>query len=147
MVGPRPERPEFVPVLAEQIPGYLERLAVPPGVTGLAQVNLPPDVDLDSVRRKLVLDLEYCDEASPLLDARLLLCTLLRAVGWKWAGVRRVLGEPVVRIGIAAEDELQPVPLKTVAHRAVDDVDRRPRANRYAVRLVHDLVLAPMSFA
>jgi lipopolysaccharide/colanic/teichoic acid biosynthesis glycosyltransferase len=81
LVGPRPERPEFVAVLAEQIPGYLERLAVLPGITGLAQVNLPPDTDLDSVRRKLVLDREYAANAGVLFDQRIILCTLFRIVG------------------------------------------------------------------
>ena len=46
LVGPRPERPEFVSVLAAAIPDYRKRLAVRPGVTGLAQINLPPDSDL-----------------------------------------------------------------------------------------------------
>lgn len=81
LLGPRPERPEFVAVLSEQIPGYLQRLSVPPGVTGLAQINLPPDTDLDSVRRKLVLDLEYIEEAGPVLDLRMFLCTMVRLVG------------------------------------------------------------------
>jgi lipopolysaccharide/colanic/teichoic acid biosynthesis glycosyltransferase len=75
LIGPRPERPEFVEVLAEQIPGYLDRLLVCPGVTGLAQVNFAPDTDLNSVRRKLVLDLQYIAGASPLLDMRLFVCT------------------------------------------------------------------------
>ena len=39
LVGPRPERPEFVHHLADRIPGYLDRLAVPPGLTGLAQLE------------------------------------------------------------------------------------------------------------
>lgn len=78
MVGPRPERPAFVRMLAEEIPGYGERLAVPPGITGLAQVNLPPDTDLDSVRRKLVLDLEYIRSANLFLDVRLFLYSTLR---------------------------------------------------------------------
>ncbi len=78
LVGPRPERPEFVRVLAESIPGYCHRLAVRPGVTGLAQVNLPPDTDLRSVRRKLVLDCEYVRKAGPWLDIRLFLCTVAR---------------------------------------------------------------------
>ncbi len=78
LIGPRPDRHEFVHVLAEAIPGYLNRLAVHPGVTGLAQLNLPPDTDLDSVRRKLLLDCEYIRRAGPWLDARLFLGTLLR---------------------------------------------------------------------
>jgi lipopolysaccharide/colanic/teichoic acid biosynthesis glycosyltransferase len=81
LIGPRPERPEFVHVLAEQIPDYLNRLAVLPGITGLAQINLPPDTDLDSVRRKLVLDLDYIAKAGLLLDLRMLLCTMLRLMG------------------------------------------------------------------
>jgi len=78
LVGPRPERPEFVHVLSSSIPEYLKRLEVPPGITGIAQLNLPPDSDLDSVRRKLVLDLEYAERMGPLLDSRLLLCTFAR---------------------------------------------------------------------
>jgi lipopolysaccharide/colanic/teichoic acid biosynthesis glycosyltransferase len=78
LVGPRPERPEFVHVLAEAIPGYQDRLVVPPGVTGLAQLNLPPDSDLMSVCSRLVLDREYIDQAGLLLDTRLLCCASLR---------------------------------------------------------------------
>jgi hypothetical protein len=78
LVGPRPERPEFVHVLLDAVPGYVNRLAVPPGVTGLAQLNLPPDTDLASVQRKLVLDREYIDRAGVLLDIRLVVCTALR---------------------------------------------------------------------
>jgi hypothetical protein len=78
LVGPRPERPEFVEVLVKQIPDYSNRVVVRPGITGLAQLNLPPDSDLKSVRRKLALDLEYVERASLFLDIRLLFCTLLR---------------------------------------------------------------------
>lgn len=81
MIGPRPERPEFVDVLRREIPGYMDRLAVQPGVTGLAQINLPADTDLDSVRRKLMLDREYINVASFLLDFRIALCTVLRMMG------------------------------------------------------------------
>ncbi|MEN6450802.1 MAG: sugar transferase [Thermoguttaceae bacterium] len=78
LVGPRPERPEFVRVLSEAIPGYLDRIAVRPGITGLAQLNLPPDTDLNCVRRKLVLDREYIGRANAWLDLRLLVCTAFR---------------------------------------------------------------------
>jgi lipopolysaccharide/colanic/teichoic acid biosynthesis glycosyltransferase len=78
LVGPRPERPEFVCVLADAIPGYRNRLTVKPGVTGLAQINLPPDSDLASVQRKLTLDCEYIERGGWWLDFRLLLCTFLR---------------------------------------------------------------------
>ena len=77
-IGPRPERPEFVRVLSEAIPGYRIRLTVLPGITGLAQVNLSPDTDLESVRRKLVLDCEYIHNAGLWLDLRLFFCTSAR---------------------------------------------------------------------
>lgn len=78
LVGPRPERPEFVCVLEEALPGYRNRVSVLPGVTGLAQLCLPPDSDLCSACRKLVLDLEYIHSATLATDMRLLVCTFLR---------------------------------------------------------------------
>jgi lipopolysaccharide/colanic/teichoic acid biosynthesis glycosyltransferase len=81
LVGPRPERPAFVDWLAGEIPNYRDRLQVLPGVTGLAQVNLPPDETLDCVRKKLTLDCEYVRIASLSLDLRILICTLLRMIG------------------------------------------------------------------
>lgn len=81
LIGPRPERPEFIELLSDEVPGYLDRLAVPPGITGLAQINLPPDSDFESVRRKLVLDREYIEHASPALDLRILACTVCRVIG------------------------------------------------------------------
>lgn len=81
LIGPRPERPEIVAVLAKEILGYTDRLVVLPGVTGLAQINLPPDTTLDDVRRKLALDMEYIRTAGPRLDVRILLSTLFRLLG------------------------------------------------------------------
>ncbi len=81
LIGPRPERPEIVDVLAREIPDYFNRLSALPGITGLAQINFPPDTDLNSVRRKLVLDLDYIRSGSLALDLRILLCTSLRIVG------------------------------------------------------------------
>ncbi len=78
LVGPRPERPEFVCVLEEALPGYRNRVSVRPGVTGLAQLCLPPDTDLCSACRKLMLDLEYVRSATLTTDLRLLFCTFIR---------------------------------------------------------------------
>jgi len=113
LVGPRPERPPFVRVLSRHVPGYVCRLRVRPGITGLAQVNLPPDSDLESVRNKLALDLEYVQQAGLLLDLRLLLCTLLRLLrisAVDLLGLRRAVparpawdGDPLSRGGFAAE--------------------------------------------
>jgi lipopolysaccharide/colanic/teichoic acid biosynthesis glycosyltransferase len=75
LIGPRPERPEFVNQLAPLIPGYRDRLLVRPGVTGLAQVQLPADTDLESVRRKLAHDLYYLQRMSCWLDLRIALLT------------------------------------------------------------------------
>jgi lipopolysaccharide/colanic/teichoic acid biosynthesis glycosyltransferase len=81
LIGPRPERPEFIPELEKAIPAYRFRLAVRPGVTGLAQVNQPADTDLGSVRRKLAYDLFYIKHLGAWLDLRILLCTILYSVG------------------------------------------------------------------
>jgi hypothetical protein len=103
LVGPRPERPEFVKILAEQIPGYEGRLVVLPGITGLAQINLPPDSDLDSVRRKLIVDRDYIESAGCWLDLRIFFCTLLRMLWIKGPAVTRFLGlERVVVLPAAA---------------------------------------------
>ena len=81
LIGPRPERPEFTEHLAEEIPDYLQRVNVRPGVTGLAQINLPPDTDTDSVRRKLILDLKYVHTATFGMDVRIFFATAFRIIG------------------------------------------------------------------
>jgi len=81
LIGPRPERPEFVTQLAKTVPNYLDRLSVLPGVTGLAQINLPADDSLESVRQKVILDREYIRSATLALDLRIFCCTLLRMTG------------------------------------------------------------------
>src|SRR5262249_10338589 len=94
LVGPRPERPEFVPQLVQSLGRYGERLLVRPGVSGLAQVQLPPDTDLDSVRRKLAHDLCYVQRMSFWLDLRILVCTGLRVLGLPYAISARMLALP-----------------------------------------------------
>lgn len=104
IIGPRPERPEFVHVLSQRLPHYTGRLAVLPGITGLAQLNLPPDSDLNSVRRKLVLDLEYIRCANAWLDARLMLGTLARIFKLP---VTRLLGiHRTVKISLSTQSEV-----------------------------------------
>ena len=94
LIGPRPERPEFIPELERSLPAYGQRLTVRPGVTGLAQVQLPADTDLDSVRRKLAHDLYYVRHVNPWLDLRLLVCTAFYAVGVPFVLLSRLLGVP-----------------------------------------------------
>jgi lipopolysaccharide/colanic/teichoic acid biosynthesis glycosyltransferase len=97
LIGPRPERPEFVPQLEKELPAYRQRLNVRPGVTGLAQVLLPPDSDIESVRRKLTHDLFYIRELTPWLDLRLLLCTGLYALAIPFRLTSRLVGLPTSR--------------------------------------------------
>lgn len=100
LIGPRPERPEFTCHLEREIPGYMNRSLVIPGISGLAQINLPADSDLESVRRKLTLDLEYIETANLRLDFQLFLCTALRLFGVpgpvcaRWARVEREVVVP-----------------------------------------------------
>jgi lipopolysaccharide/colanic/teichoic acid biosynthesis glycosyltransferase len=115
LVGPRPERPVFVAKLALAVPGYAGRLAVRPGVTGLAQVQLPPDSDLESVSRKLVCDLYYVQHASLWMDVRIILATALGLLFVPHGTSCRLLalprpaglGDPeAAPVGIAAGPEL-----------------------------------------
>lgn len=94
LVGPRPERPELVAQLETQLADYRGRLDVNPGLTGLAQVQLPPDSDLESVRRKLTLDLHYVGRESAWLDVRLVVATALGVVGLPFAVSRWLLAIP-----------------------------------------------------
>lgn len=96
LVGPRPERPEVIRAkgLERLVPGYRHRLQVRPGVTGLAQVQLPPDLDVASVRHKVVYDLYYIQHQSFWLDARIVLATALKALGVHPTVLRRMFFLP-----------------------------------------------------
>ncbi len=94
LIGPRPERPEFVRQLERAIPGYRWRLAFLPGITGLAQVQLPPDTEVAGVRGKLAYDLYYIRRVGPLLDLRVLGATLTRLFGLSFRWSARLLGLP-----------------------------------------------------
>jgi exopolysaccharide biosynthesis polyprenyl glycosylphosphotransferase len=75
-VGPRPERPEIIQRLAEEIPYFEERLMVQPGITGWAQVNYPYGASTLDARRKLEFDLYYLKHMSVFLDVFILLDTV-----------------------------------------------------------------------
>jgi exopolysaccharide biosynthesis polyprenyl glycosylphosphotransferase len=75
-VGPRPERPEFVERLKEQVPYYEVRLLVVPGLTGWAQINHRADLTVDDVKEKLRYDVYYLKNRSIFLDCAIVLKTI-----------------------------------------------------------------------
>jgi len=81
LVGPRPERPEFVGDLAANLPLYNERHMVKAGLTGWAQINYPYGASLEDARAKLSYDLYYVKNFSILFDMLIILQTL-RVVLW-----------------------------------------------------------------
>ena len=76
MVGPRPERPEFVRALNEQIPYYRQRHCVRPGITGWAQINYKYGDTLEDTITKLEYDLYYIKNMSMALDNYIIFHTL-----------------------------------------------------------------------
>ncbi|MEM6585350.1 MAG: TIGR03013 family XrtA/PEP-CTERM system glycosyltransferase [Pseudomonadota bacterium] len=80
-VGPRPEVPQFVDDLQEEIQFYGERHMVKPGITGWAQINFPYGASIDDSRKKLEFDLYYAKNYTPFLDLVILLQTV-RVILW-----------------------------------------------------------------
>jgi exopolysaccharide biosynthesis polyprenyl glycosylphosphotransferase len=76
LVGPRPERPEFVEQLKRQIPHYELRHLVPPGLTGWAQVRFRYGATVDDAQRKLAFDLYYVRHCGLAFDAAICLRTI-----------------------------------------------------------------------
>ncbi len=76
IVGPRPERPEFVKTLAERIPFYRQRHAVRPGITGWAQINYKYGDTLEDSVTKLEYDLYYIKNMSWSLDSYIVFHTV-----------------------------------------------------------------------
>lgn len=76
LMGPRPERPEFVEPLSMEVPNYLERTRVRPGITGLAQIHLGYDESLAGIPQKVNFDLQYIRTASLYSDLTLLAATI-----------------------------------------------------------------------
>jgi exopolysaccharide biosynthesis polyprenyl glycosylphosphotransferase len=76
LIGPRPERPEFVRTLSQQIPFYRLRHAAKPGITGWAQIKHRYGNSVDDALIKLQYDLYYIKHEGPLLDLVILLKTI-----------------------------------------------------------------------
>jgi lipopolysaccharide/colanic/teichoic acid biosynthesis glycosyltransferase len=81
LIGPRPERPEIASQLTRSIPDYNARSAVLPGITGHAQVHLPPDTSVADVRDKVRLDRYYLGRLSFWFDMVTLVRTGLKVFG------------------------------------------------------------------
>jgi lipopolysaccharide/colanic/teichoic acid biosynthesis glycosyltransferase len=76
MVGPRPECIEYMEELSRKVPGYLQRLGLKPGLTGIAQIEAGYANDLDSYRRKVAYDLLYLQNCSLWNDLRIMVRTV-----------------------------------------------------------------------
>src|SRR3989449_767559 len=84
LVGPRPERPEFVEKLAKKIPFFNQRHLVKPGLTGWAQINYPYGASTEDALNKLKYDFYYVKNASLGPDAQI----ILRTIGAAMKGAR-----------------------------------------------------------
>jgi lipopolysaccharide/colanic/teichoic acid biosynthesis glycosyltransferase len=76
LVGPRPERPEFVDTLSKEIPYYHLRHAVRPGITGWAQIRYKYGSSIEDAKEKLRYDLFYIKNMSAGLDLLIFLQTI-----------------------------------------------------------------------
>lgn len=81
LIGPRPERPEIATQLATEIADYDARSTVLPGISGHAQVHLPPDTTVADVRDKVALDRIAIQRCSAWFDLLTLVRTGLKVVG------------------------------------------------------------------
>ncbi len=79
-VGPRPDKPFIFESLEQQIALYSRRLAVKPGVTGLAQINWPYDETISDVKEKLVYDLDYIERQNFWFDYKIILKSVSRLI-------------------------------------------------------------------
>jgi lipopolysaccharide/colanic/teichoic acid biosynthesis glycosyltransferase len=83
IIGPRPERPEFVQILAQKDPSYDCRHLVRPGITGWAQVKYKYTDNIEDGLIKLSYDLYYISHRSIKIDTQILALTILLVAGQK----------------------------------------------------------------
>jgi lipopolysaccharide/colanic/teichoic acid biosynthesis glycosyltransferase len=107
LIGPRPERPELAARISRQVPDFRQRLAIRPGITGLAQLLLPADNPNDTemlcVRRKLAHDVAYIRGLGLTMDLRIALGTPCYFVA---AAIGAVQHKLVQRYGVGDQTEL-----------------------------------------
>lgn len=76
LIGPRPERPEFVEKLEKELPFYAIRHVIKPGLTGWAQVMHPYASTVEDQQKKLMYDLYYIKERNILIDLKIVIKTI-----------------------------------------------------------------------
>jgi len=113
LIGPRPERPEIAAKIERAIPDFRLRLAVRPGITGLAQMLLPADdpddAEFKCVRKKLSHDVYYVRNAGLLMDLRVALATPCYFLA---AALQAVRGLMVNSYGVDVEGETVTAPAR-----------------------------------
>jgi lipopolysaccharide/colanic/teichoic acid biosynthesis glycosyltransferase len=128
-VGPRPERPQFVSMLAEQVRYYNVRHSIKPGLTGWAQVRYPYGASVSDAEEKLKFDLFYVKNHGLLLDLLILMTSTLQQPAERAArGKRKKRGYAAadIRMGACAPG----------FRRQVHRVTPAP-ANEHASRVAH----------
>jgi lipopolysaccharide/colanic/teichoic acid biosynthesis glycosyltransferase len=118
LIGPRPERPEISGRIERHVPEFKLRLAVRPGITGLAQMLLPADdpadVNYEGLRRKLAHDIYYIGNVGPMMDLRVALSTPCYFFA---AAIKAVHGALVNSYGTAVEQATTETAPATVPQR------------------------------
>lgn len=84
-VGPRPERAFFIEQLKEEIPWYVRRIKMKPGITGWAQIKHKYDATIEDVKKKIIYDMYYFENMSILLDIKIIVRTFLVVLTGKGA--------------------------------------------------------------
>lgn len=85
LVGPRPERAFFIQQLSQEIPWYVRRIKMKPGITGWAQVKHKYDASIEDVKQKVMYDLYYFENMSLMLDLKIIVRTILVVLTGKGA--------------------------------------------------------------
>lgn len=133
LVGPRPEREIFIRKLSERVPFYAERLLVPPGITGWAQVMYPYAASIEESRRKLQFDLYYIKHMSFFLDMYVLLKTFKTILfGRERTGKQVPVKQPKPRYAEVKTETLffNPVTPPAKAEPKTDEPEHHPRSQR-----------------